>query len=349
MASRVECFYGQSGTGKSEGAASVIERIYEMDGLTSRVIVGDGSKATYLDRGLIDAGVVEIVDFSIRDWPLTTMQQLTEGFWPEDVNDPKSPLKPPTADSLKRLGVFVVEGLSVGAQYIMGDRRGGLAEQASRGIKIGQDSPVFAVDALLDKNGQPIKDSGPGTTFGGNPIAHFAFAQRRLSSYIERTKVFPNIVIWTAHERSTEDKISKEKLVGPEAAGEAMTANLPRVFNNTLHFTTASKKKDKVKDAHSEAMVTDLDVEFRVYTRDHFNPDGNGFIKYKAVTRGVSEEEGMPLYLTSDTPGQAVLDFYDRVKSVRDKRIARLAGLKGEATAITVADSTLGKLLKDVA
>jgi hypothetical protein len=72
--------------------------------------------------------------------------------------------------------------------------------------------------------------------------------------------VFPNIVVWTAHERSTQDKISGEKLVGPEAAGEAITANLPRHFNNTLHFVTASSAKEKVKDNHTEAMVIDLDV-----------------------------------------------------------------------------------------
>jgi hypothetical protein len=57
MAKRIECYYGQSGTGKSEALASIIEQIYVQDGLKSRVIVGDGSKATYMDRGFIDAGL----------------------------------------------------------------------------------------------------------------------------------------------------------------------------------------------------------------------------------------------------------------------------------------------------
>jgi hypothetical protein len=162
--------------------------------------------------------------------------------------------------------------------------------------------------------------------YGGNPMAHFGFAQRRLLGFVERSKVFPNLVVWTAHERSTQDKISGEKLVGPEAAGEAMTANLPRVFNNTLHFVTASKKSDKVKDEHTGQMITDLDVEYRIYTRDHFHPDGSTFVKYKAVTRGASESQGMPLYLSSDIPGQSVLDFYQKIADLREKRAAELKG-----------------------
>lgn len=331
MAKRIEMYYGQSGTGKSEALAAVIEEIYKSDGLKSRVIVGDGSKATYIDRGLVDAGVVEVVDFSLRDWPMTTFAQLCEGYWPADPEDPKSKLLPPKPEDLLKLGVFGVEGLSVGGQYLAGDRKGGLAEQASRGIKIGQDSPIRFKDILYDANGKEIKDSGPGTEFGGNPIAHFGVIQRRLLSNVERTKVFPNIVIWTAHERSTVDKISGEKLVGPEAMGEAITANLPRHFNNTLHFVTAARKKEKKKDEHTEAMITDLDVEYRVYTRDHFHPDGSTFVKYKAVTRGVSEKEGMPEYLTADVPGDAVREFYSKLKEARDARIAKLKAASEKA------------------
>jgi hypothetical protein len=290
---------------------------------------------------------VEVCDFSIRPWPLTVMAKLCEGYWPADLEDPNSPLLPPTGDTLKKIGVFAFEGLSVGAQYLMGDILGGLAEQSGRGVKIGQDSPVFSKDALLDKQGNPIKGTGPKVmkvdekgklveetetySYGGNPVAHYGYAQRRLLANVERTKAFPNIVIWSAHERSTQDKVSGEKLVGPEAAGEAITANLPRVFNNTLHFVTASCKKEKKKDTHTEQMVTDLDVEYRVYTRDHFHPDGSTFVKYKAVTRGASEKEGMPQFLTSEVPGKAVLDFYQKLTDLKKARIASIAHPKADS------------------
>lgn len=333
MATRVECYYGQSGVGKSEAAAAVIEQIYEETGKSSRVIVGDGSRGTYADRGLVDAGVVEIVDYSLRPWPVSTYAKLCEGYWPEDVDDPNSRLIAPKPEDLKKLGVFVNEGLSVGTQYLMGDMKGGLSEQAGRGIKIGQDSPVLLRDVITDDKGKVI--DGPRgergeilvESFGGNALAHYGFVQRRMLANIERTKVFPGIVIWTAHERGAQDKITGEKLVGPEAGGEALTANLARHFNNTLHFVTATKKTDKKKDAHTGAMVADVDAEYRIYTRDHFHPDGATFVKYKAVTRGVSEVEGMPQFLTSDVPGKAMIDFYKKIHEIREARVAKLKAL----------------------
>jgi hypothetical protein len=99
---------------------------------------------------------------------------------------------------------------------------------------------------------------------------------------------------------------------------------LPRVFNNTLHFVTASRKKNKEKDEHTEQMITELDVEYRVYTRDHFHPDGSTFVKYKAVTRGASEKEGMEQYLTSEEPGKAVLAFYQKLADLRKARVEGL-------------------------
>lgn len=323
MAKLIELFYGQSGTGKSEGIASIIEHMYEQEGLVSRVAIGDGSKATYTDRGLVDAGVVEVMDFSMRDWPLSTFARICEGWWPVDVDDPTSPLVAPKPGDLKKLGVMGIEGLAVGARYLAGDMKGGLAEQASRGIKIGQDSPVLTTDVLFDSHGKPIKDSGPGTSFGGNPPSHYGFVQRRMEANIERTKGFPNIVIWTSHERSAQDKISGEKLVGPEVFGEAITASMSRQFNNTLHFTTATKL-GKLKDEHTEKQINAVDVEYRVYTRDHFHPDGQTFVKYKAVSRSVSESQGMPLYLTSDVPGQPVLDFYQKIADIRRARVEAL-------------------------
>lgn len=320
MAKRIEMFYGQSLTGKSEALASIIEQMFVQEGLVSRVVIGDGSKATYIDRGLIDAKVVEVLDFSIREWPMTTTKKLCEGYWPEDVNDPKSPLIAPTPESMAKIGVFGVEGAAVMAKYIMGSIKGGLAEQSARGIKIGQDSPIKIVDALYDAKGAIVKDSGPGDVYGGNPMAHFGHAQSHVLTNVERTKAFPNIVIWTSHERAAKDKITGEALVGPEVAGEALTANLSRHFNNTLHFATVGKVT-KEKDQHSEKMVGDLDVEFRIYTRDHFNGDGTSFVKYKAGSRGgVTEKLGMPLYLTSEVPGQSILEFYQKIADARKNR-----------------------------
>jgi hypothetical protein len=261
---------------------------------------------------------VEVFSWEGRDWPISTLNQFAEGYRPENPDDPKSPLLPPTPQELQEIGVWVFEGLSVAGLYIMGDQKGGLAYRAARGEKIGQDTPFAITDGDLTPAGKLVPNSGPGMVYGGNPLAHFGVAQRRLLGVLERSKSLPGeFVIWTAHERSTEDKVTKETVIGPEAAGGALTSSLQRYFGNTLHHVTAEKRK-KVKDEHTDKMVDDLDVEFRIYTRDHISP--TTLAKYKAVTRGGLTGEEMPLYLTSEVPGEAVLDFYNRLREARMKR-----------------------------
>ncbi len=315
-----EIYYGQSGSAKSTAAERLIREFYKLTGKKARVLVGDGSSATY--EALVGAGVVEMADYTIRDWPMSTLDLFCQGHWPEDVNDPKSKMLPMTREIFDSISMYVIEGLSVGANYIMGDKRGGLAERAGRGEKIGQDSPIQIVDQLRNAQGQLIESSGPGTVFGGNPLAHYGVAQRRMLGFLEKSKALPGWVIWTAHERASEDRISNEKLIGPEVSGGALTATISRVANNTLHFATAVTTK-KSKDTHTDKQVDTVDAEYRIYTKDHFRAEGNSFVKYKAVSR-TPDPASMPLYFTSDVPGDAIVAFYDNIAEARKRQIADL-------------------------
>lgn len=318
MADRVEMYYGESGTGKSEAIAAVIKQVAIETGLRARVLVGDGSKATYIP--LIEAGIVDTLDYTTRDYPQSTMQRLAEGWWPADVEDPTSPLVKPDPQKMREFGVYAIEGLSVASNYVLGDNIGGLSYRSGMGEKIGQDSPIRVGDGKYDARGNFTPAFEGAGQFGANPPSHYQVAQRRMLTYVDRSKVLPvKFVIWTAHQRAVEDKISKEIIIGPEVAGAALTANLQRIFNNTLHFATAGKReKGVLKDDHTGRQVDDLDVEYRVYTRDHYSPDSNITYKFKAVTRGVpagpgrrkdGTYDGMPLYLTGE-PGDAIREFY---------------------------------------
>lgn len=321
MAKRNEMFYGPSGTGKSEAALRVIKLVLaQRPGTVARVVVGDGSAATYEESGLVDAGLIKVASWEGRNWPITTLNQLAEGFWPQDPHNPASPLLKLSNEELAKTSVWVFEGLSVAGQYVMGDQKGGLAYRAGQGEKIGQDSPVRVVDCEQDKLGNCKQGTGPGEHYGGNPIAHYQFAQKRLLGWVERIKALPGeFTITTAHERAAEDKQSKETVIGPEVAGGALTAGMSKYFGNTLHFTHAEKRA-KVKDEHTGRMGDDLDVEFRIYTRAHISPTTD--IKYVAVTRGGLTAEEMPLYLTSEVPGNAIEEFYSRLANVRKRRFA---------------------------
>lgn len=307
-----DTYYGQPGTGKSESACRVLEQLYRETGKKARIAVGDGSALTY--QHLADAGVAEIWEYTSRSWPLDTMKALTEGQWPEHVNDPESPLLPVGPANLE-VGAYVIEGLSVGAGYLMGGSHGGMAWKAAHGIKVGQDSPFHIVEGLLDpKTGQLIPGSGPGTKFGGNSMAHYGVVQNYMRGFIQQSRKLANVVIWTAHEATNDpekDSLVKEQIIGPEVIGKAMTTTVQRVYTNTLHMQTVAKRV-KQDDSFTGKKVDELDLEYRVYTRDHFNANGTLMTRYKGCTR-VSDAE-FPQFFTSSEPGKAVLDFYEALQ-----------------------------------
>jgi hypothetical protein len=309
-----DLYYGQPGTGKSESACRVLEQLHHETGKKVRLVIGDGSLLTY--QHLIEAGVAEAVEYAWRPWPLDTLMKLASGFWPADPTDPQSPLLPPTPATLQ-VGGYVFEGLSVAASYILGNVKGGLAWRAGQGEKLGQDSPIRVVEADLDpKTGQPIPNSGPGTKFGGNPPAHYGIAQRNSVGIVQQSRGLPaQVVIWTAHEATNNpetDALVKEQIVGPEVAGKALTANIQRMFQNTVHLQTVAKRV-KVDDSFTGRKIDELDLDYRAYTRDHFNANGAILTRYKACTRSVGET--FPQFFSSSEPGMAVRDYYTALRA----------------------------------
>jgi hypothetical protein len=237
---------------------------------------------------------------------------MADGWWPTDPEDPFSPMKPLSPQERAATGMWIFEGISVMGLYIMSTITGGLAWQAARGIKIGQDSPFMVLDSEIDASGRYKLGTGTGEKHGGNPQSHYGMAQTNMLDRIKRSKMLPGWVIWTGHEVAGEDRNTGEKIISPEMAGRAKSANLARDFNATLHFTTALKDggKTRVKDTVTGADVKQADLEYRIYTQDHFDPDGLTPLRYRAVVR----TEGLKLYYTGG-PGEAIVQLYTAIEA----------------------------------
>jgi hypothetical protein len=296
-----DLYYGQPASGKSQAARDMIKAVHAETGKKARVIIGDGSTATY--ERLQRQGLVEICEFAHRPWPPYVVQRLMEGWFP--IDGPLGPLVPPDKQpTFPDIGMYVIEGASVMGSYLMSTIKGGLAWQSGQGVKIGQDSPFQLFMGEMDAKGKLI--DGPGENFGGNPMSHYGVSQRHVMDAVTRSKGLAPYVIWTAHEVNNDpDKsvINKELIVGPEVVGKALTANFQRMFGNTLHFQTVAKR-GKIKDEFTGRDVGDLDLDYRIWTRDHFSPDNNTTIRYKAVTR---DADNLPHYFDSITK------YYDAV------------------------------------
>lgn len=309
MAKAFDIYYGSPGSAKTRSIIELILHVHATTGKTAVVYTGDGSYGFYQDTGLVEKGIIRLMDFSIRDNPFETLQMCSEGLWPDEPENPTSKMKKLPAAEFANVGLWIFEGASVAGNYIMGTKKGGLAQRAAEGDVIGQDSPIFLKDGELK--------------IGGNAGAHYNVGQRQMLSFILRTKSLPGMVIWTAHERiddgerggsfakgqgGVKDRIS-EKCIGPEIVGKALTSSISREFRNTLHFTTASKKvQDGIDKLTGKTNYVDK-TEYRVYTEDHFDPDGIVGLKYMAVVRSLNPEKIKQFYV-ADKPGKALLDFY---------------------------------------
>lgn len=312
MAIRLDLVYGNSQSGKTTWALQIAEHLYTKKGLKTRWYLGDGGGETILNSGLVDEGIVELLQFNTRPDPFATLQFCAEGYWPLDVNDPKSKLEP-TKD-FTPYGMCVYEGLSVGCDYMMGDSVGGLADRAAKGEKIGQDTPYIVSEG--------------GLKFGGNPPSHYGFTQRRLISLIERTRGLPlPMVLWTAHQRKAEDADLKGIFeFGPDCAGQALTSKIGAYFGNTIHMHQVSVKT-KVKDALTQRDIEIVKIERRAYTRKHADPEGQTGIKYYANSRIPTEfSDEMPEYLS---PPDA-MKFYGILEAAKGKKRALVIAMRME-------------------
>lgn len=267
-----------------------------------------------------------IMDFSIHDRPFTICQQITEGFWAEKPEVANSKMVRLSPAQIAETGLWIYEGASVMGNYMMGDKQGGLAQRAADGMLVAENEFVIRID------------DGNGNNYGGNSVQHYMLGQRHLLQNVLRSKVLPGIVIWSAHERyddgtknegmakgSAPTKITLgEKKVGPEFIGKALTSVVARDFGNTLHFTTVTKKvavPGKVDEITGKQLYENK-TEYRIYTRDHFDPEGLTQFKYIAVSRSIGDKE-LPEYVTADTPGGALVKFYNLVGGIVPKKMLK--------------------------
>lgn len=241
-----------------------------------------------IDQGEIPEAAIDILDYTALPFANETCQMVVEG----KLYDGKKWLD----TDMSHVGLFVFEGLTAMANYLMIE----LADKAAKGEgKFGQDTPIMYT------SGQ--------RKVGGNPPSHFGIVQRDILRLVEETRRLPGWVIWTAHERESEDKETQEKLVGPDVAGKALTGKIGGSFGNTLHLDSASRIA-KMKDPLNGKDISMPILERRAYFTEHYDPDGLTLKKYFANNRSFNPAR-LPAcgYLTPPDP----LTFYNLLKDTK--------------------------------
>jgi hypothetical protein len=238
-----------------------------------------------------DDPFIEIWEYPLWKHPFETTDKMMAGGWPDDPLDPSSKVRVPLeyASIKSTYGLFVYEGLTVMADYMMGDIEGGLAQRMAKGENLNKDDSFRITDGELK--------------LGGNARTHYGFVQRRIPTMLKNNARVPVYKLWTAHEQRAEDELSKEVVVGPDIVGKALTPKIMGSFGHTIHLAKAAKRVKK-KDPQTGKEVEEIVLERRAYTESHYDPNGAHFAKCLANARiPEGSPSGMvPLYYAPPDP-----------------------------------------------
>ena len=107
MSVRFDLLYGPPGSGKTRALLALIEYLHKQTGKKARVFVGDGSGEMYRNSGMIEDGIIDLMDFAVRDYPFMTCEQITKAMWPKDVDNPASEMVALTPKQLEDTGLWI--------------------------------------------------------------------------------------------------------------------------------------------------------------------------------------------------------------------------------------------------
>lgn len=329
----IDAGYGDTHSGKTKALEMLAGHIFEKTGKKTRVYIGDGGAETYNSRGLVDDGVIELLDFSIYDYPQTVLKLLTDFYYFKDPKDPKSKLVAPPATLSETHGLIVFEGGTVIGNWLLSDVPGGFAWHAAQATGFGgikdADGLLTYTDEFKGAEGiDKFQDQGI------NAPLHYAFVQKKILNAIRKSKQFPGLVYWTFHPTEGPDKtqggesggqkdgykVKGKAIIGPDAGGKALASTLAKEFGNLHHFDQALILK-KEKDGTTQKQITEYQREFRLYTRRHYDPNQDVMTEYVAGTRTADVAD----YYTSKEPGDSLLQFYQAVKEARERERAKKA------------------------
>src|SRR5262249_22544829 len=107
-------------------------------------------------------------------------------------------------------------------------------------------------------------------TFGAPGRAHYLFAQTFIMELIRHfqglTNHGINQILFTSLEASGEDSTSRQKVLGPAAAGNALTPVIPQRVGDLIHLDIVSVTDGKPPVQRDE---------YRAYFTNHIDPDIN--------------------------------------------------------------------------
>lgn len=301
---KADLLYGATGTLKTSNAGKAALYYHNLSGKKTLWVSADGGGWEPV-QSLVDEGI--IVPWAIRDRfnLLESLDFACQGYWPKNMDDPKSPVvKYPMDD----VALVVYEGLTSFGDAILAYMR---AHHDT--MKTSQEASYV------------IRDGA--TSYAGGNISQFGFVQDRLYEFVMKTHMLPvEKVLWTALEAKGEEEGTRIPIFGPAIAGKKATGKAGQWFGNMLHFDVVNKDTAaEVDPVTKKVLDAKISSEYRMYLRPHAEPSSK--IMFPAKTRAPFQyATELPEWMTPDLGA-----LYGKIEELKRKASAEISRRVAEA------------------
>ncbi len=235
MASLTILLYGSTGAGKTAQIGELAEYYFKTKKQRTRIYAADKGGWEVI-RPHVELGIIEIIPIfgDVFVW----LDHAVKG----DKLDSNNKWIPGLEQDI---ALRAYEGFTSISDSLML----WMSQASSKGVNIGGGGS-FSFTA---------GDNAPGSEkikIGSNNMAHYSVAQQQVFEKSVQSQNLPNVVLWTAGDRRGEDD-ANGGVVGPQAAGKALTGELPRCFQYTFRIVSEVTPNQDAKhvlysDSHVE-------------------------------------------------------------------------------------------------
>jgi hypothetical protein len=242
--------YGMGTTGKTTQFGELAKWIKEKFPTSHMRLISCSSGWEPL-QPFIDIGWIKAIDIRARAYPFETIDKLSKGWWPLDLEDPAAPLVPwDKQTDFPNVMAVGFDGLTEISEWLMGRA----TQEEAKGTY------QFGAQKVVAK----FRDGA--TDYAAPSQADYGVIQNHMAMAVSNSKQLAGrYVMWTALERRAVDEDgTRMPLYGPDLIGKAKTPNVVPWFGMALHLTI---NKDGSRS---------------MWTESHFAEDG---IPFMAVVR----------------------------------------------------------------
>lgn len=332
-------FYGAGGIGKSTLLAEIAAHVWKKWGKKSRIVGADGGGYRAF-KPLMDKGILSYcaIDAWAEDSTFQTLELVSKGFWPEDVEQPDSPLLPPIEEV--RLCPFC--GEDTGARgHAAAAKCASCGKPLPQGVRLkraaklinGFDEVGFVAfegatafgSLLLNRLRKADPDGGRTIKDGDYKISslgkqHYGDAQNHSQQLVANSRRLPvPIVAWTALELRGDDDGYGKPTYGPAWAGKKLTSLCIPWFTDVIHVDYVQEMQGALvkKDANGMPISSR-----KLFLSKHYPEDTkpHGFEAKTSAPLG----GGMPVVVDFNSDGTTMDTYFSLVEKANQKVGERL-------------------------